>query len=145
MTRPRGLCWGCYYAPGVKELYQVNTFYRPDLASRFGQDQGLTDAEILAMPVLLHGDEDYPEPEPHPPEPERPKLGDWRGNWGTPPEAWQLTPDTEPEAIAASQRGDVIEAMAALGPTASLEQISELVVLPVWTVQRRMTELTGCD
>jgi len=38
-----------------------------------------------------------------------------------------------------------VDDLAALGPTASLEQISELVVLPVWTVQRRMTELTGCD
>jgi hypothetical protein len=20
-NRPRGLCWGCYYAPGIRELY----------------------------------------------------------------------------------------------------------------------------
>lgn len=144
MTRPRNLCWVCYYTPGTKDAYEAVQAKRSGLAGRFDQNQGLSDEEILAMPVRPLGDED-PVPGPYQPEPERPKLGDWRDNWATPPSAWQLTPDTEPEAIAASQRGDVAEAMAALGPTASLEQISELVVLPVWTVQRRMTELTGCD
>ena len=139
VTRPRGLCWVCYYTPGVKDLYaaQIPT---SGLASRFGQDQGLTDAEILAMSVLPLGDEDAV-PGPYQPESERPKLGDWRDNWGTSPEAWQLTPDTEPEAIAASQRGDVIEAMTAMGPTATVEQISDYTVLPVWTVQRRIEEI----
>jgi len=113
-----------------------------DGAEQYLGVNALTDAEILAMPILPHGDEDLAEPEPHPPEPERPELGDWRDNWGTPPSAWQLTPDTEPDAIAASQRGDVAEALAALGPTATVEQISELVVLPVWTVQRRLEEIT---
>lgn len=141
VTRPRGLCWGCYYTPETKDAYEAVQAKRSGLASRFDQNQGLSDAEILAMPVLPLGDEDYPEPEPHPPEPERPKLGDWRNNWVTPPEAWQLTPDTEPEAIAASQRGDIAKAMATLKPTATLEQISELVVLPVWTVQRRLEEI----
>jgi hypothetical protein len=23
VSRPRGLCWGCYYTPGVKELYPI--------------------------------------------------------------------------------------------------------------------------
>lgn len=81
MTRPRGLCNGCYYTPEAKELYPVAQLH--GLASRFKQDQSLTDAEILAMPVLPHGDED-PVPGPYQPEPERPKLGDWRGNWGNP-------------------------------------------------------------
>lgn len=26
-TRPRGLCWGCYYAPGVRELYPSASRY----------------------------------------------------------------------------------------------------------------------
>jgi hypothetical protein len=25
VSRPRGLCWGCYYAPGVKDLYPPNS------------------------------------------------------------------------------------------------------------------------
>lgn len=24
VRRPRGLCWGCYYTPGVKELYPTD-------------------------------------------------------------------------------------------------------------------------
>ena len=24
VTRPRGLCWKCYYTPGVRELYGVS-------------------------------------------------------------------------------------------------------------------------
>lgn len=28
VCRPRGLCWKCYYAPGVRELYQSNRLRR---------------------------------------------------------------------------------------------------------------------
>lgn len=140
VTRPRGLCWVCYYTPGVKDAYEAVQAKRSGLAGRFDQNQGLSDEEILAMPVRPLGDEDAI-PGPYQPEPERPKLGDWRDNWSTMPDAWQLTPDTEPEAIAASQRGDVIEAMTAMGPTATVEQISDYTVLPVWTVQRRIQEI----
>lgn len=41
VTRPRGLCWGCYYRPGVREQYPSN--------NRF---------------VLLFGDESSGLPEP---------------------------------------------------------------------------------
>lgn len=27
MNRPRGLCWGCYYTPGVKDLYMSTSKY----------------------------------------------------------------------------------------------------------------------
>lgn len=27
VTRPRGLCWGCYYKPGVKDLYPSTSKY----------------------------------------------------------------------------------------------------------------------
>ena len=27
MNRPRGLCWGCYYTPGVKDLYPSTSKY----------------------------------------------------------------------------------------------------------------------
>lgn len=27
VNRPRGLCWNCYYAPGVKELYPSTSKY----------------------------------------------------------------------------------------------------------------------
>lgn len=27
INRPRGLCWGCYYAPGVKEMYPSTSKY----------------------------------------------------------------------------------------------------------------------
>lgn len=29
VNRPRGLCWACYYTPGVKELYPVTSKYAP--------------------------------------------------------------------------------------------------------------------
>ena len=27
VNRPRGLCWGCYYTPGVKEMYPSSSKY----------------------------------------------------------------------------------------------------------------------
>jgi hypothetical protein len=27
VSRPRGLCWGCYYRPGVRELYPSTSKY----------------------------------------------------------------------------------------------------------------------
>ena len=27
VARPRGLCWNCYYAPGVRDLYQTTSKY----------------------------------------------------------------------------------------------------------------------
>jgi len=27
VTRPRGLCWDCYYLPGVRELYPATSKY----------------------------------------------------------------------------------------------------------------------
>lgn len=31
MNRPRGLCWGCYYTPGVKDLYALGS-HNPETA-----------------------------------------------------------------------------------------------------------------
>ena len=28
VNRPRGLCWGCYYTPGVKEMYGGTSKFR---------------------------------------------------------------------------------------------------------------------
>jgi hypothetical protein len=25
VSRPRGLCWGCYYAPGVRDMYPITS------------------------------------------------------------------------------------------------------------------------
>ncbi|TXH10615.1 MAG: hypothetical protein E6R03_15180 [Hyphomicrobiaceae bacterium] len=42
-TRPRGLCWSCFYRPGVRELYPVTSKFRPDLheGSKAKQDKAL--------------------------------------------------------------------------------------------------------
>lgn len=32
VTRPRGLCWSCYYTPGVKRLYFATSKYAPSYA-----------------------------------------------------------------------------------------------------------------
>lgn len=41
VNRPRGLCWGCYYTPGVKEKYPVTCKTAPR-----GEP---TEAELEAM------------------------------------------------------------------------------------------------
>jgi hypothetical protein len=41
VNRPRGLCWACYYTPGVKELYPVT--------SKFAPRDEPTEAELEAM------------------------------------------------------------------------------------------------
>jgi hypothetical protein len=34
VNRPRGLCWKCFYTPGVRALYPANAILRPDLAAK---------------------------------------------------------------------------------------------------------------
>ena len=37
-NRPRGLCWSCYYRPGVRELYpSTSKFARRGVADRVGR------------------------------------------------------------------------------------------------------------
>lgn len=40
-NRPRGLCWGCYYTPGVLELYPST--------SKFAKRREPTQAELDAL------------------------------------------------------------------------------------------------
>ncbi|VTT96545.1 unnamed protein product [Gemmataceae bacterium] len=58
---------------------------------------------------------------------------------------WELTDDTAPAAIAAAQREAVREAREALGPGATVEELSAAAVLPVWTVRRRLEEITNLE
>lgn len=44
--RPRGLCWTCYYQPGVKELYPVTSKYAPKSTKEY---EPQTEAELDAM------------------------------------------------------------------------------------------------
>ncbi len=41
VNRPRGLCWNCYYTPGVKALYPIT--------SKFATKREPTAAELDAM------------------------------------------------------------------------------------------------
>lgn len=70
-----------------------------------------------------------------PPKPAKQVYPVWRrlSSW--------LTEDTSPEAIAAAQREAVAEAVRQLGGNATAEQISAAVILPVWSVKRRLKEL----
>ena len=112
-----GLCWHCHSSPG------------------------LSDAEILALPVQPFGDEEEPPP-PYEPEPDPPKVGDWAAQWARAAAAgYELDDSTAPDAIAATQRADVAEALGRLGPGATAEAIADDVLLPVWTVRRRLAEL----
>jgi hypothetical protein len=49
-NRPRGLCWSCYYRPGVRDLYpSTSKFARRGVEDRVGRVP-LPDAPTGAMP-----------------------------------------------------------------------------------------------
>ncbi|HKI34637.1 MAG TPA: hypothetical protein VKA46_22465 [Gemmataceae bacterium] len=49
-NRPRGLCWSCYYKPGVRELYpSTSKFARRGVEDRIGRVP-LPDAPTSAVP-----------------------------------------------------------------------------------------------
>lgn len=126
-VRPRGLCCRCYYTPSIKSLYPIIV----------RTVEPLTEAEILAMPTLPNGDEDVPPP--YEPEPEATRIGDRAGQWSNMHARGRLSPETEPEAIAAAQRAVVAKCLRR-GMT-DTKAISECVVLPVDVVERRMAEI----
>lgn len=47
-----------------------------------------------------------------------------------------MTPDTRPDAVAAAQAGDMADALRARGGSATAEELSADVLLPVWNVRR---------
>lgn len=50
VNRPRGLCWGCYYTPGVKELYPSTSKYSRRGAGNFAGAAPLPPAPTTAAP-----------------------------------------------------------------------------------------------
>lgn len=53
VNRPRGLCWGCYYKPGVRVMYPSTSKY----GNRYGMD--FNDAAKTPRPTsALPGSED---------------------------------------------------------------------------------------
>lgn len=46
VNRPRGLCWHCYYTPGVRALYPSTNKYAPHAARGITEP---TEAELEAM------------------------------------------------------------------------------------------------
>lgn len=69
-------------------------------------------------------------------------VGGWPRLAPIPTVSRYLTPDTEPEVIAAGQREEVAEYLAA-HPRATEEQMSAALVLPVWSIRLRLAELRG--
>lgn len=51
-----------------------------------------------------------------------------------------LSRETDPDKIGAGQRAEV-RAFLAANPGAAAERVSEELILPLWTVRRRMAEL----
>ncbi len=45
-NRPRGLCWSCYYTPGVRELYPSTSKF-----ARRGVDDFYGEAHLAAQPT----------------------------------------------------------------------------------------------
>lgn len=46
VNRPRGLCWSCYYTPGVKDLFPSTSKY-----ARRGEGNFLGDAPLASIPT----------------------------------------------------------------------------------------------
>jgi hypothetical protein len=46
VNRPRGLCWTCYYTPGVKEMYPSGSKY-----ARRGVGNGNNNAPLATLPT----------------------------------------------------------------------------------------------
>jgi hypothetical protein len=50
VNRPRGLCWSCYYAPGVKEQYPSTSKYARRGVGNFSGNAPLPAAPTTAAP-----------------------------------------------------------------------------------------------
>jgi hypothetical protein len=50
VNRPRGLCWSCYYTPGVKELYPSTSKYARRGVGNFTGNAPIADAPTTAPP-----------------------------------------------------------------------------------------------
>lgn len=50
VNRPRGLCWSCYYRPGVKELYPSTSKYARRGVGNFTGNAPLADRPTTAVP-----------------------------------------------------------------------------------------------
>src|SRR5437867_9723756 len=49
-NRPRGLCWSCYYTPGVREMYPSTSKFARRGVSDFNGRAGLAPAPTEALP-----------------------------------------------------------------------------------------------
>lgn len=141
--RRRGLCRDCHATPAVRGRYQARTC-RPGEKSHDGQ--GLTDAEVLALPPSW-GDDQPPPPGEYVPEAEARKIGDLAEQWAGVGAngAFELHPDTEPAAIRAKHLAEVREAVGRLGrqlgrpPTAA--EVADDLYMAEWSVERLMAQL----
>ncbi len=97
----------------------------------------LTDAEVLALPLQHNRPFDPPAYRDH--AEERGIGRTWLLWLGVAP---RVTSHTAPGAIAARQRR-VIAAYLRRHPGAAAAAVSAAVILPVWTVERRLAELAA--
>lgn len=149
MSRPageqhRGLCRRCYKNVAIRAQHPLRTLKKGD---RRHIGEGISDAEVLAMPPVLFGDGGPPPPAEYTPPAEGRKIGDLAAQWAGVGAngGYDLHPDTEPDAIRATHRAVVAEARERLGPTATAAEIGEDVTLPRWNVERVLAELEARD
>ena len=50
VNRPRGLCWSCYYTPGVKEMFPSTSKYARRGIGNFSGNAPLPEAPTTAIP-----------------------------------------------------------------------------------------------
>lgn len=121
----RRLCAVCDTDPNVRDCYSDGEC-----------GPALTDAEILAMPVMPFGDCD-PAPPAYTPDGERKRRIDGLYRWSAGRNGcYDLHPSTSPAAIADLHWELVQEAAEELGR--DVDAISEAVCLPRWSVERAL-------
>lgn len=59
VNRPRGLCWRCYYAPGVKDMYPVTTKHGRRGVSGENKNRPLDPEPVMSDPGSLARLRDY--------------------------------------------------------------------------------------
>ena len=141
MVYKRGLCCICYRRPGSREAYPSESIF----AAKEDPCETMEDLDRLVaqmrptMPVET-GDN----PPRLPPLPvdkldvQAAQVDRSYGNWVIRMEDLELTEETQPSSILLDRYAAVCEAVRELGPGATVDQVSERCVLPVWNVTRLM-------
>lgn len=57
VNRPRGLCWVCFYTPGVRERYPVGSKYAPKAEPTAAEVEACVAEQMACLPAWWEGEE----------------------------------------------------------------------------------------